>query len=417
MPEIEGAAIPVSVLEGSNVVLAVTGGIAAYKAADVASRLVQAGATVDVILTAGARRFIQPTTFSALTRRPVRVDLFAPWTEADAGHVSLGAEADVVLVAPASANAIARLALGLADDLLGAVALTAAAPLVVAPAMEHNMLHHPATQANLALLQDRGATLIPSARGRLASGAFGDGRLADPETIVGTVRQVLGRDGPLAGRRLVITAGPTREPIDPVRFLGNGSSGQMGYALAQAAIERGAAVRLIAGPTHLTPPVGAEVVRVETAHQMLDAVRAATAEADALIMAAAVADFRPAEPSRRKLKKESGEEARSLRLLRNPDILASVERPGLLKIGFAAETERLVANATEKLEAKRLDLIVANDAAATIGSPTSEAVLIERGESPTPLPVMTKVALAELILDRLQRKLAPDAAAPNKARR
>ncbi|HET7092091.1 MAG TPA: bifunctional phosphopantothenoylcysteine decarboxylase/phosphopantothenate--cysteine ligase CoaBC, partial [Thermomicrobiales bacterium] len=237
-----------SVIAGANIVLGVTGGIAAYKAADLASRLVQAGATVDVILTAGGAEFVRPLTFSALTRRPVRTDLFAPWLAAEAGHVSLAAAADALVVAPATADVIARLALGLADDYLGAVALAVTAPLVVAPAMEHHMLHHPAVADHLATLERRGATIVPPGHGRLASGAIGDGRLAPIESIVGAIRAALGRNGPLAGRTVVVTAGGTHEPIDPVRFIGNRSSGQMGYAIAEEARDRGASVVLVAGP-------------------------------------------------------------------------------------------------------------------------------------------------------------------------
>ena len=381
--------------------LGVTGGIAAYKAADLASRLAQAGATVDVILTAGAQQFVRPLTFSALTRRPVHADAFAPWTAEFAGHVTLGREADLLVVAPASANAIARLALGLADDLLGAVALSTAAPLLLAPAMEHAMFHHAATQGHLATLAGRGAGVVGPEAGRLASGLTGDGRLAATEAIVGAARALLGRTGRLAGRTVVVTAGGTREPLDPVRYLGNRSSGTMGYALAQAAIDRGAAVRLVSGPTHLTPPYGAEVRPVETARQMQRAVEEAVVGADALVMAAAVADFRPATTADRKLKKTAGGETMAVELVRNPDIVATVNRPGLVKVGFAAETDDLIANASAKLLAKGLALIVANDAVATIDSPESTAVILHLDAPPEQLPAMPKAALAEVILDHV----------------
>lgn len=390
-----------TLLSSARVVLAVGGGIAAYKAADLASRLVQAGATVDVVLTAGAQEFVRPLTFSALTRRPVHTDPFAPWTETAAGHVSLAHEADVFVVAPASANVIARLALGLADDLLGTVALSTRAPLVVAPAMEHGMFHHPATQANLVTLRNRGATVVPPESGRLASGAVGDGRLAPTEAILGAVRSVLGRHGPLDGRRLVVTAGGTQEPLDPVRYLGNRSSGAMGYALAVAALERGATVHLVSAPTSTPPPVGVELTRVETAEQMRAAVDAAVRSADALMMAAAVADFRPARASERKIKKTPGAETMTVDLVRNPDILAEVDAPGLLKVGFAAETEDLVANAAAKMAAKDLAMIVANDAIATIGGLTSRAVILRPGIPPEALPEMPKDRVAAVILDRL----------------
>ena len=393
-----------SVLHGSRIVLAVTGGIAAYKAADLASKFVQAGARVDVVLSRAAEEFVRPLTFSALTRRPVHTDLYAPWTEA-AGHVTLAHEANLVIVAPATANAIARLALGLADDLLGAINLATGAPLLVAPAMEDGMYRHPATQAHLATLRQRGAAIVGPVSGRLASGALGAGRLAPPEAILGAARLVLGRRGPLTGRRLVVTAGGTREPLDPVRYLGNRSSGLMGYALAAAALERGADVTLVAGPTHLDPPYGARLVRVETALELQAAVGEAIDEADALVMAAAVADFRPAAASDRKVKKQPGAETWEVSLVRNPDVLAGVDRPGLVKVGFAAETEDLIANATAKLAAKGLAMIVANDAAATIGSAESTAILIRPGTDPEPLPTLAKAELAGRILVRLAELL------------
>jgi phosphopantothenoylcysteine decarboxylase/phosphopantothenate--cysteine ligase len=272
--------------------------------------------------------------------------------------------------------------------------------------MEHHMFHHPATQAHLATLRDRGAAVVPPESGRLASGAAGDGRLAPTETILGAARAALGRRGPLAGRRLVVTAGGTREPLDPVRYLGNRSSGTMGYALAQAAIDRGAAVTLVSGPTALPVPVGVHLVRVESAHEMQTAVAAAASGADALLMAAAVADFRPAAAAARKIKKGQNDDGPTLHLVRNPDILASVDSPGLVKIGFAAETEDLEANATAKLASKGLAMIVANDAVATIGSADSTATLILPDRPPERLPPMPKGRLADLILDRLTPMLA-----------
>jgi len=388
-------------LASARLVLGVSGGIAAYKAADLASRLVQAGARVEVILTAGAREFVRPLTFEAITKRPVHTDVFETWTEASFGHITLAREAELLVVAPASANAIARLALGLADDLLGTVALSTAAPLLVAPAMEHGMYHHPATRGHLATLRERGAIQVGPETGRLASGAHGDGRLVAIDLLVGAIRATLGRAGPLAGKRLVVTAGGTHEPLDPVRFLGNRSSGTMGYALAQAALDRGAAVTLISGPTHLAPPYGAEVVRVETAEEMRAAVERAVDGADALLMAAAVADFRPATTAAAKIKKRPNQEALTLDLARNPDILAGIDRPGLVKVGFAAETENLIANAQAKLRGKGLAMIVANDAVATIGSPTNTAVVIRAESDPEELPSMPKSELGGAILDRL----------------
>jgi phosphopantothenoylcysteine decarboxylase/phosphopantothenate--cysteine ligase len=395
-----------SILRDRPILLAVTGGIAAYKAAELASSLVQAGVRLDVILSQGALRFVQPLTFEALTRGRVHTDLWEPWTAGRAGHVTLAAETSCLVVAPATANTIARLALGLADDLLGAVNLATTAPLVVAPAMEHHMYHHPATQLHLRTLSERGATIVAPHPGRLASGASGDGRLAPTHEIIGAIRKTLGRTGPLAGRRVVVSAGGTQEPIDPVRYIGNRSSGQMGYAIAQAALDRGAAVTLVSGPTSLEVPWGADVVFVQTAAEMQSAIEASTMDADVLIMAAAVADFRPKVAAQHKMKKTEDQPAPTIELERTTDILASIQRPGLLKIGFAAETQNLVESAQAKLAAKGLDLIVANDAVAAIGAPTNTAVFIEAGKEPEFLPTLPKGELAEAILDRVTSLLS-----------
>ena len=395
-----------STFDGARVALAVTGGIAAYKAVDLASRLVQAGASLDVIMTHGATKFVTPLTFAAVSRGDVWIDPFDGWDRARAGHVTVAARADVLAVVPATANAVARLAVGLAEDLLGMVALATTAPIVLAPAMEHHMLHHPATQANLATLAARGAIVVPPETGRLASGATGDGRLAGNDTIFWTIANTLGRAGPLAGLRVVVTAAGTHEAIDPVRYVGNRSSGRMGYALAVEARRRGASVLLVSGPSALPDPVGCDVVRVESALQMLKAVEDAAATADVLVMAAAVADFRPEHAADHKLKKVPGEEHRSLTLVRNPDILATVTRPGLVKVGFAAETEDLIANAERKLAAKSLDLIVANDAVASIGTSESSVTLVAPGTPPESLPTMAKEQVAAAILDRLPTLVA-----------
>ena len=389
------------ILSRARIVLGVSGSIAAYKAAELASRLVQAGAEVDTVMTPGARHFVQPLTFSAITGRAVHDDPFVPWRPDFAGHVSLARDASIVVVAPASANTIARLAIGLADDMLSAICLSTTAPVVLAPAMEHQMWHHPATRQNIETLRRRGVTLVEPESGRLASGARGDGRLAGIEALAGAVRLILGRDGPLAGRKIVISAGGTREPIDPVRYIGNRSSGLMGFALARAALDLGAAVTIVQGSTTLAAPYGATALPVETAAEMHNAVMETAETADALIMAAAVADFRPARAASHKLKKQPGEEKRIVELERTVDILAAVTRPGLVKVGFAAETEELVPNARQKLDAKQLDLIVANDAAATIGSETSTAVLIGRGGDMEHLPALAKTELAVIVMQRL----------------
>lgn len=392
-----------SVLTGSRIILGVTGGIAAYKAADLASKLVQSGATVDVIMTEAATQLIGPMTFQALTKRPVHTSVFTPWTESWYGHISLGHEADAIVVAPATANSIAKLAHGQADDMLGAVALSTRAPLLIAPAMEHDMYRHPATQANLRTLLDRGAAQVGPETGRLASGEMGEGRMAPPETILGALRQVLGRSGPLAGARMVITAGGTQEPLDPIRYIGNRSSGLMGHALAQAAIDAGAQVTLVTTAKTLPAPYGADVVHVRTAEQMLDAVTANVRCADILAMSAAVADFRPKDSQRSKIKKQAGMDGITLELVRNPDILASISKPGLIKVGFAAETDNLLQYAEGKLREKELDLIVANDAESTIGSPESTAYLLFPNAETVSLPRMPKHEVAERIVAEIAR--------------
>jgi phosphopantothenoylcysteine decarboxylase / phosphopantothenate---cysteine ligase len=395
-------------LDGKSILLGVTGGIAAYKAATIASLLVQAGASVDVVMTEAAQRFVQPLTFSAITHGSVHVDPFAAWRDDFTGHVGLARNADLLVVAPATAAAIARLALGLADDLIGLIALSTLAPVMVAPAMEEGMFHHPATQGHLTTLSERGVRIVEPAHGRLASGAVGEGRMASPESVVATVREALRRSTRLHGKNLVITAGGTREPIDPVRYIGNRSSGAMGFALAAAAVAEGADVTLISGPTALRPPNGATLVNVDTAMEMYRAVEQATARADALVMAAAVADFRPETSSPRKIKKSGGQQHLDLRLVRNPDILTSITRLNLLKIGFAAETENLLENAALKLDAKGLAMIVANDAESTIGAASSTATILTADGGVTALPTMSKQALAAeivgMIADLLSRR-------------
>jgi phosphopantothenoylcysteine decarboxylase/phosphopantothenate--cysteine ligase len=394
-------------LEGKSILLGVTGGIAAYKAVTIASLLVQARANVDVVMTEAAQRFVQPLTFSGITRGSVHIDPFAAWRNDFTGHVGLARNADLLVVAPATAAVIARLALGLADDLVGLIALSTHAPIVVAPAMEEGMLHHPATQGHLMTLTARGVRIVEPMYGRLASGAVGEGRMASPEAVVATVRETLWRSTRLRGKKLVITAGGTREPIDPVRYIGNRSSGAMGYALAAAAIAQGADVTLVSGPSALRSPNGATLVNVDTALEMYRAVEHAIVRADALVMAAAVSDFRPETSSPRKIKKSGAQQHLDLRLVRNPDILASITRPNLLKVGFAAETENLLENAAQKLQAKGLAMIVANDAEATIGAASSTATILTADGGVTELPTMSKEALAAeivaMIVDLLGR--------------
>ena len=399
-------------LQGKRIVLGVCGGIAVYKVADLTSKLQQAGALVDVILTAHAAEFVRPLTFSTVSHRPVYTDLWEPTGQAAARHIELGAAADLLVVAPATANTIARLAHGLADDMLTAGALSTMAPLLLAPAIEHHMYQHPATQANLRLLAERGATIIPPETGHLASGEIGAGRLPETPVLLTHIRRLLGRDGDLAGRRVVVTAGGTQEPIDPVRYIGNRSSGLMGFALAEEARDRGADVTLIVGATNTPPPDGMRVLHTPTALAMRDAVREAVAQADALVMAAAVADYRVSEPATQKIKKGSAAEnadgSLTLHLVRNPDILAELaeERAldGLVRVGFAAETTDLERNATKKLKSKRLNLLVANDvskAGSGFGTITNEVTLYHADGRIEPLALLPKTEVAAAIWDRI----------------
>lgn len=395
------------ILQHKRVVLGVSGGIAAYKMVEVARDLTVAGALVDVMLTQAALEFVTPLPFQTLTRRRVHTSVFEPWTEAEQGHVSIGEQADIVVIAPATANLIAKLAHGMVDDMLTATVLASSAPLIVAPAMDHLMYRHRATQENLGTLERRGARIVGPDQGPLASGIVGFGRLVPPERLQAAIRATLGARGPLAGKRVVVTAGPTLEAIDPIRFLSNRSSGRMGYALAEAAIDAGAVVTLITGPVSLPAPPEMTVIPVESAAQMLAAVRVAIEDADILVMSAAVADFRPVQVAEHKIKKDASD--RQLQLTRTADILAAVDRPGLIKVGFAAETTNLLEHARDKLLAKRLDLLVANDAVGTMGSDTSHAHLFRPGHEPEALPLMRKEELAEVIIDRISQ-ISPPAA-------
>ncbi len=393
--------LPISPIEGAQILLGVSGGIAAYKAADLASRLVQLGAQVTVALTENGIKFVGAATFEAITQQPVHTSVFAPWTRDWHGHISVGQRSDVIVVAPATAGTIARLAHGMAEDMLGASVLASRCPLLIAPAMEEAMYRHLATQQNIDTLRARGAIVVGPEPGRLASGELGLGRMSEPATIVGAVRAALGLNGVLAGRLLVITAGGTREPIDPIRYIGNRSSGMMGYSIAQAAIDAGADVTLITGSTSLGVPHGARVVNVDSVAEMKAAVDEAVIDADGLIMTAAVSDYRPAKAFTSKIKKAEVDGEFCLQLETTQDILASVHRPNLIKIGFAAETADLESNAQKKISAKSLDLIVANDAVATIGSRTSKATLIEPDGTLKRLPMMDKQELGRVLIARV----------------
>jgi phosphopantothenoylcysteine decarboxylase/phosphopantothenate--cysteine ligase len=389
-------------LAGRNVVLCVTGSISAYKAADLASKLVQAGAVVDVCMTGSAQRFIAPFTFRSLTGRAVYTDMFEPATDEKEEHIALARLADVVVIAPASATTLARIANGLADDSVSLTVLATKAPVLVAPAMDSNMWEAAATQANVITLRQRGVSFVGPAEGRLASGHSGRGRLAEPQEILDAIKTLLGKQGALAGRRLVVSAGGTREPIDPVRFISNYSSGKMGYAIAEAARDRGAKVTLVTAAS-LPAPHGVDVIEVKSVSEMQHAVLSAVADADALVMAAAVSDFRPASASEQKIKKQPGEEAMTLELVKTDDILASVP-DGIVKVGFAAETQDLIENAARKLQEKRLDLICANDVTAPdagFGVDTNRVTILDRDGGREDLPLLPKYDVAMRILDRL----------------
>jgi phosphopantothenoylcysteine decarboxylase/phosphopantothenate--cysteine ligase len=388
-------------LGDKTIVLGVTGGIAAYKAAEIASQLTQAEAKVNVIMTEEAVQFISPVTFRALTGRPVVTEMFDLASEFSIEHVSLAKSADIVVIAPATANIIAKLAAGIADDMLCCTVLATRAPVLIAPAMETNMYTNPITQDNLSKLKARGVVIIGPAIGWLASGREGLGRLADINDIIGGIRQALGGSGDLTGRHIVVTGGGTQEPIDPVRYICNRSSGKMGYALAEAARDRGAQVTLVTAPTSLAEPVGIKVIRVGTAQEMRQAVESSTPQADALIMAAAVADYRPIRTAKDKIKK--GKAGLTLELECTPDILGTV-KGNFIKVGFAAESSNLVENAKGKLEQKRLDFIVANDITARdsgFGTDTNRVTIIDRKGKIDNLPLLPKREVAEKILDKV----------------
>jgi phosphopantothenoylcysteine decarboxylase/phosphopantothenate--cysteine ligase len=417
-----------AVLQGKHIVLGITGSIAAFKAAELASQLAQMGVQLDVILTPAAEKFITPLTLQSVTGRRAYTEADLWGGEAHVLHVGLGHSADLLVIAPCTANTIASLAHGQANNLLTITALAARCPLLLAPAMDGGMLDHPATRANLDTLLRRGAYIAGPAEGHLASGLLGKGRLLEPSELIGHIRLVLGRKGPLAGRKVVISAGGTQEPLDPVRVLTNRSSGKQGYALAQAAIDAGADVTLISAPTALTPPVGARLVPLQTAREMLDAVFDESSGADALIMAAAVADFRPRQAASDKMKTRDGVPQIELEatedilkavaaLKRSPEIGAPAKQapakpsarnadfiPPVVVVGFAAESRDLVDNAAEKLKSKNLNLIVANDITAHgagFGADTNRVTLIHENGDRETLPLLSKAEVADAIITRI----------------
>jgi phosphopantothenoylcysteine decarboxylase/phosphopantothenate--cysteine ligase len=402
----------IRVLDGRKILLGVTGSIAVYKAVELASQLTQAGAHVDVILTEAAQAFVRPLTFQSVTGRRAYTDTDLWGDEAHLLHVGLAHEAALYLIAPVTANTMAKLAHGQADNLLTLTALGAGCPLALAPAMDVGMYEHPATQSNLKTLVSRGTTFVGPVEGRMASGKVGFGRFVEPAVLLGWIRKILGENGSFKDKAFVVTAGGTQEPLDPVRVLANRSSGKQGFALAQAAIDRGANVTLITGPSCLTAPEGVTRVDVSTTEEMLERTLEACQNADALLMAAAVADYRPKKIENEKIKRQEG--VPEVRLEPTPDILAEImtrkKKSGHPKrvIGFAAESQDLLENARKKLEQKGLDLIVANDinaADAGFSVDTNRVTLLSNTGEVTKLELMSKSDVADQILDRLEALL------------
>ncbi|HXT34927.1 MAG TPA: bifunctional phosphopantothenoylcysteine decarboxylase/phosphopantothenate--cysteine ligase CoaBC [Chloroflexota bacterium] len=395
-----------------TVVVGVGGGIAAYKALEVTSKLVQLNLDVRVVLSANAARFVTPLSFESLSHHPVLSDLWAEQPDLNISHVRLGSMASVLAIVPATANLLAQLAYGLAADALTATALACPAPLILAPAMNSRMWDHPATRDNLRLLVDRGAEVIGPETGYLAEGTSGIGRLAPPELIVEAILRALRRRSDLAGQTIIVSAGPTREAIDPVRYISNRSSGKMGYALAEAARDRGARVILVSGPVSLTPPAGIQIVRVTTAQEMLDRIQDVVEPHATLIMAAAVADYAPAEPAAHKLKRSSS--GTTLSLTPTPDILRSLRRPtGLRVVAFAAETRDLLTHANAKLLAKGAEMLVANDVSeegAGFDSDSNHVWFLKRNQPPIEVPRAAKRTIADQVLDALFRPASARAA-------
>lgn len=403
--EISGSTGPM--LIGKRIVLGVTGSIAAYKAVLLLRTLLREGAVVHVVMTQSATKFVTPLTFEVLSGHPVSTEVFEAHQEMK--HLSLPEQADAIVIAPATANCLAKIALGLGDDLLSTMLLTAQCPLIVAPAMDGGMWTHPSVTEHVRTLRARGTLVVDPEEGPLASGRIGHGRLAEESRILEALQTALAPLRDWQGHRILVSAGPTQEPIDPVRFISNRSSGKMGYAIAEAAQARGAQVVLVTGPTALPLPKGVEVVSVATAEEMTQALSIRLAWSSAVIMAAAVADFRPKHPASQKMKKQ-GQTDQTLDLERTTDILASLsaQRTTQLIVGFAAETCDLIAHAKDKLTAKGLDLIVANDVTmegAGFGSEQNAATLIDREGAVTELPLMPKRALADAILNRVHELL------------
>jgi len=394
--------------QDKRIILGVTGSIAAYKSVDLASKLAQAGALVEVILTQAGTQFVTPLTFQSVTGRTAYTESDLWGSQGHIQHIGLAKNADFMVIAPITANTLAKLAHGIADNLLTVTALAARCPFLLAPAMDGGMYSHPATQANLDTLQERGVIIVGPAEGHLASGMTGVGRMVEPAELLGHIRYSISRRGPLKNRKFIVTAGGTQEPIDPIRGIANRSSGKQGFALAQAALDRGAEVILISGPSHLSTPVGTDRVNILTAEDMKAAVIESLPDSSALIMAAAVADFRPASPSNQKIKKSQG--VPSLPLEATADILEAVAEAKSshgypqITVGFAAESQELISNARDKLEAKGLDLIVANDISSTeagFAVDTNRVTILDAGGGEEALPLMTKDEVAHFVLERV----------------
>jgi phosphopantothenoylcysteine decarboxylase / phosphopantothenate---cysteine ligase len=395
-------------INGRHIVLGVTGSIAAYKSAEIASSLTKQGAVVDTVLTQSAERFISPLTFQSVTGRKAYTESDLWGGEGHVVHISLARKADLIVIAPASANTIAKIANGIADNLLAVTVLAAQCPILIAPAMDAGMYANPATQHNVAILKERGAEMIGPEEGHLASGLKGPGRMSEPADILASMRYLFSRGNPLRGKHIIISAGGTVEAVDPVRILTNRSSGKQGYALAQAALDAGSNVTLISAPTHLAPPTGAKLVLVESADQMNEAVLAEAPHADALIMAAAVADFRPMDIAAEKIKKSSN--LQQIALVRTEDILHNIAKLkaemklDLKVVGFAAESEHLKDNARDKMQQKKMDMIVANDISdpeAGFGVDTNKVLLMYSDGSTEQLPKMEKIEVAEKVIQHL----------------
>jgi len=398
-----------TIFHDKHIILGVTGSIAAYKAADLASKLAQAGAMIDPVLTFSATKFATPLTFQSVTGRRAYTDEDLWGNEGHVIHIGLSKNADLLVIAPATANTLAKLAHGIADNLLTVTALAATCPLMIAPAMDAGMYAHPATQSNIEILQQRGAHFVGPAEGHLASGMAGKGRLLETYQLFGHIRLLLTRSGPLHDRKVIVTAGGTQEPIDPVRFITNRSSGKQGFALVQAALDRGAEVTLIAAPTQLATPTGAHRIDVNTAEEMLQAVLDSLPQADILLMAAAVADFRPSTPAQQKIKRKTS--ISEIKLEPTPDILtavaqskSSIKHP-LVTVGFAAESQNLIENARSKLKIQELDLIVANDITASDAGfevDTNRVTILDAGGGKESLALLSKAEVADHILERVK---------------